>query len=145
MFLQDSLCRSFFRSCFWLAQATFLFFVFCCVFGLLLLGFLSLILVPLNSTLGSLDSGSAVRTYTCTQMWIRWTLGWQSIAQTCRPTIKSIGFMSTSFHWRSSGIAGATGSNSEIVNCKLASTFVRIVLKIPLRAAVVDPPRTPAT
>ena len=47
--------------------------------------------MPLQSTLGTLDSGIAVHSYTGIQMWISCTLGLQSIAQTCRQTINCFG------------------------------------------------------
>ena len=44
----------------------------------------SFILVPLKKTWGILDSGIAVHSYTSIQMWMSWTMGLRSIAQTKR-------------------------------------------------------------
>ena len=48
----------------------------------------SFILVPLKRTWGILDSGIAVHSYTGIQMWMSWTMGLQSIAQTKRHHVK---------------------------------------------------------
>ena len=44
--------------------------------------YISFILAPLKRTWGTLDSGIAVHSYASIQMWVSWTLGLQSIAQT---------------------------------------------------------------
>ena len=51
-------------------------------------GYGSIILVPLKKTWGILDSGIAVHSYTGIQMWMSWTMGLQSIAQTKRRSVK---------------------------------------------------------
>ena len=51
------------------------------------------------------DSGIAVHPYTGIHMWISWTLGLQSIAQTCRPTGNNFRlFTPTSFVINRSGV-----------------------------------------
>ena len=51
-------------------------------------GYGAFILVPPKKTWGILDAGIAVQSYTGIQMWMSWTMGLQSIAQTKRHGIK---------------------------------------------------------
>ena len=62
-------------------RGKFFFAVFCVWPSVFFLALFSFILVPLKRTWKALDSGIAVHTSTATQMWISWTLGLQSIAQ----------------------------------------------------------------
>ena len=82
-FCSIQFCRAVF-GWIWLEFKFFSIFVFF-AFGLLSFGgggYGSLILVPLKRTWGTLDFGIAVHSYTGIPMWISWTVGLQSIAQT---------------------------------------------------------------